>query len=118
MLPDYFGLTRQHGINLLYAHNALGIVAARNPIGVPLQRLSRGNQPVVLLQLFPAERRRKESLFEDMKKAGIEPTEHVTPSKLWYDAKETVKALRADIPICQLDMFAKHDKGVCLDCMA
>ena len=60
----------------------------------------------------------KESLFEDMKKAGIEPTEHVTPSKFWYDAKETVKALRADIPICQLDMFAKHDKGVCLDCMA
>ncbi|MFA0715735.1 hypothetical protein AB4622_06925 [Vibrio splendidus] len=60
----------------------------------------------------------KESLFADMKNAGIEPTEHVTPSKFWHDAKKQVQAIKANIPVCQLDLFAKHDNGVCLDCMA
>lgn len=60
----------------------------------------------------------KESLFESMKSIGIEPTEHVSPSRFWYDAKEKVKAAKANIPLTQLDLFEKHDKGVCLDCMA
>lgn len=60
----------------------------------------------------------KEQLFMDMKKAGIVPTEHVTPSRFWSDAKKRVKELKADIPIEQLQMFEEHDEGVCLDCMA
>lgn len=60
----------------------------------------------------------KELLFADMKKAGIQPTEHIAPSKFWHNAKETVKALNADIPIYQLDIFEEYDISVCLDCMA
>lgn len=58
----------------------------------------------------------KEQLFEDMKKAGIEPTEHISPTKFWSDAKRKIKTEKIDIPACQIDMFAEHDKGVCLDC--
>ena len=58
----------------------------------------------------------KESLFRDMKSAGIEPNEHVPPSKFWNDAKKTVKAMKANISVDQLDMFSEHDRGVCLDC--
>lgn len=59
----------------------------------------------------------KEELFELMKRAGIKPTEHINPSRFWFDAKEKAKATKANIPIQQLDMFAQHDQGVCLDCM-
>lgn len=60
----------------------------------------------------------KEQLFADMKAAEIEPTEHVTPTRFWIDAKAKAAAVKANIPVCQLDMFAQHDQGVCLDCMA
>ncbi len=60
----------------------------------------------------------KESLFEDMKRAGIEGTEKISPAKFWSDAKIKAKAVKANIPICQIDMFALNDKSVCLDCIA
>lgn len=60
----------------------------------------------------------KESLFEDMKQAGIEPTEHESPTKFWLNSKALVIAIKADIPVHQMDLFAQHDRGVCLDCIS
>jgi 3'-phosphoadenosine 5'-phosphosulfate sulfotransferase (PAPS reductase)/FAD synthetase len=59
----------------------------------------------------------KEQLFIDMRKVGIVPTEHVTPSKFWHDAKKQVAKMQANISQCDLDAVARHDDGVCLDCM-
>ncbi|MCG9964580.1 hypothetical protein [Shewanella cutis] len=60
----------------------------------------------------------KEHLFKKMKNAGIEPTEHISASKFWSQAKKTINHLNLDISTSQLDMFEKHDDGVCLDCIA
>jgi len=60
----------------------------------------------------------KEQLFADMQKAGVLPTEHRPPGEFWAEAKQWVIASNAAIPIEQLDMFAQHDQGVCLDCSA
>lgn len=55
----------------------------------------------------------KEALFSKMLKAGIEPTEHVSPGKFWSIAKEKSAAVGAGIPIEQLDMFACSDAMPC-----
>lgn len=59
----------------------------------------------------------KESLFQSMKDAGVKPTEHISPGKFWSKAKDYAQANLLNLPIDQLDMFAEHDKGVCLECM-
>lgn len=60
----------------------------------------------------------KEDLFFDMKAIGVVPTEHITPTKFWNDAKRLVLETKASIPVDQLTLFAEHDEGVCIDCMA
>ncbi len=67
----------------------------------------------------------KEPLFEQMKAAGVVGTELVNPARFWVDAKkaaaaynETQAAEAAGIPLCQIDIFAEHDHGVCTDCIA
>lgn len=51
----------------------------------------------------------KEELFKQMKDVGVVPTEHVSPSKFWNDAKKKVK----DNRLCALE---KYDETVCSEC--
>jgi hypothetical protein len=60
----------------------------------------------------------KEPLLADMKRAGIEPTERVSPRAFWYGARRTVAAMNADDLREPLALLAECDEGVCLDCTA
>lgn len=60
----------------------------------------------------------KEEMFENMKKAGVIPTEHITPTKFWFDAKAKVKEMNLNTLAEQMEESAEHDEGVCLDCIA
>lgn len=56
----------------------------------------------------------KEELFSKMKKAGVEPTEHINRTAFWTSAKRAVKEY---VPVCDIADLEEQDKGVCLECM-
>lgn len=64
----------------------------------------------------------KIEMFEQMKAAGVEPTELENPQRFWTDAKRKIKEFnehhQQQIPLCQLDDAEESDKGVCLECIA
>nr|PMK30685.1 hypothetical protein BCU03_09535 [Vibrio breoganii] len=60
----------------------------------------------------------KEELFELMKIAGVEPSEHVHYNKFWPIAKRKAAEVMESIKLVEMDELAEHDDGVCLDCMA
>ena len=59
----------------------------------------------------------REEFFLEMKKSGVEATERTGQYEFWKNARRKVKEAKANISYEQLDLFAKHDESVCLECM-
>lgn len=52
-------------------------------------------------------------LFEEMKKAGVKPTEHISPSAFWSNAKKRVKEKQLSDVIEQL---ASEEMAIPCEC--